>query len=348
MKKTIIKIAIFLFVFCILFYYVSNVLWINKQPIAYFYKEPKNSLDVVYVGASNVYQQFNASLAYYLYGYKTGILSSSEQPFPTIEYLIKESEKYQSPELYVIDITRVIDDLSNLKEGAIRKTTDFMKFSKNRIDAINKLLKNIGTKKSEYINYYFSFLMYHNRYKSIYGNLIKYNTLYKGYLFVKDTTIIQPQDEYIWNKNMTELEEENNIILYSLIDYIKDKNINVLFIVPKRYYETKENEKINQIIKILQENKLTVINFNTLEDFNNIIDFNTDFYNARHLNVYGATKYTLYFAKYLKENYQLQDHREDEKYSSWSTEYERFKKDFNKLTNKNFDELLLEYKKTKI
>ena len=162
MKKKIIKIVMFLFVFCILFYYVSNVLWINKQPIAYFYKEPKDSLDVVYVGASNVYQQFNAPLAYYLYGYTTGILSSSEQPFPTIEYLIKESEKYQSPELYVIDITRVIDDLGNLKEGAIRKTTDFMKFSKNRIDAINKLLKNIGTKKSEYINYYFSFFMYHN------------------------------------------------------------------------------------------------------------------------------------------------------------------------------------------
>ena len=345
MNKNIKKSIVFLIIFLILLYCATKVLWIPKNSVAYFYDEPKNSLDIIYIGSSNAYAHFNTVLAYNLYGYTTALLSTDSQPLVLAKYLINESKKYQQPSLYIIDLAKSSNLLDSYTGEELRNTIDAMKFSKNRIDAINETLsykKDIS--KNEYINYYFSFLMYHNRYKSIYGNLFKYSTLYKGHLLIKATTIIQPQDEYIWNENTMKLEEENNTILYSLINYIKDENINVLFVVPKRYYETEENEKMNQVIKILQENKLTVINFNTLEDFNNMIDFNTDFYNARHLNVYGATKYTLYFAKYLKENYQLQDHREDEKYSSWDTEYERFKKDFNKLTNKNFDDLLLEYK----
>ena len=58
-----------------------------------------------------------------------------------------------------------------------------------------------------------------------------------------------------------------------------------------------------------------------------------------------ATKYTLYFSKYLKENYDLPDHRDDKKYNSWKTEYKKFKKQYKKLTKNNFDDLLKEYQK---
>ena len=45
------------------------------------------------------------------------------------------------------------------------------------------------------------------------------------------------------------------------------------------------------------------------------------------------------------ENYNLEDHHYDSKYKSWEKEYERFKQDFKKITNKNFDDILLEYQK---
>ena len=37
-----------------------------------------------------------------------------------------------------------------------------------------------------------------------------------------------------------------------------------------------------------------------------------------HLNFLGATKLTAYFGSYLKDNYDLTDHRQDEVYSSWN------------------------------
>ena len=116
----------------------------------------------------------------------------------------------------------------------------------------------------------------------------------------------------------------------------------MIFVVPERYFDETFQAKINDAVNIIENNNLKVINCNTLEELNNI-DFNIDLQNAHHLNVYGSTKYTLWFSKYLKENYNLPDHRNDVRYSSWDSEYKRFKDNFKKITDKNFDDLLLEY-----
>lgn len=347
MNKKIIKSMIFLFIFLVLFYIIYHILWLRPTTISYFYKEPKDSLDIVYIGASNVSNHYNTVLAYEKYGYTTGILSTGSQSFVLAKYLIQEAEIYQNPSLYIIDIAKAADDFNSISDGNIRYVTDSMKSSQNRIDAINEVLsykKNID--KKEYVNWYFSFLMYHNSWKHISkNNFVGDQTLYKGYLFDKETIPVQPQNTYHWSEEILELQEENKQVLINLINHIKINNINVLFVVPKRYFEEDANKRLNDVIRILKENDLDVINFNILEDFNNMIDFNTDYYNSTHLNIYGATKYTLYFSKYLKENYELKDHRNNENYFTWDSEYKRFKLDYNKLTNKDFNELLLEYSK---
>ncbi len=343
-KKDIIKAIVFLFILFVIMYFLFKILWLNPTAISLFYEEPKNSLDIVFTGASTTYRCFNTVLAYNLYGYTSGILSSSAQPFILTEYLIKESEKYQNPSLYVIDIGRVGNGPEDDEEGNIRTNTDSMKFSKNRTDAINAIMeyKNIDSK--QYVNLNFSFLMYHNKWKRISKeNLVGAKNYYKGYSFLDKSAVIKPIEKYTWMNDEIELQEKNEEILNSLINYIKDNNLNVLFIVPKKIYREDENKRINSAIKIIQDNNMNVVNFNTIEEFNDIIDINTNFYDNDHLNVYGATKYTLYLAKYLNENYEFKDHRKDGKYNSWSKEYERFKSSFKKITNKEFDELLLEY-----
>ena len=176
--KKVIKTIIFLFIFGILFRLVFGILWV-RTPIRDFYKEPRNSLDVVYLGSSNAYAHFNTTLAYQKYGFTTGIMAADAMPFLMVEYLIKESEKYQSPNLYVIDIARVADEFGNHSEGDIRKSTDSMRFSYNRIQAINEILSYTDIKKSDYINYYLSYTLYHDRWEDfLRGNLKDENYLY--------------------------------------------------------------------------------------------------------------------------------------------------------------------------
>ncbi len=340
--KKIIKITIFLIIFCIIFYSIFEKMWLAPNSISCIYSEPKNSLDVIYIGASNTYAHFNSVLAYNLYGYTTGLVSADAQSFIFAKYLIKESEKYQKPYVYVIDLAQVATNMEDFGDGEIRTTTDVMKFSKNRIDAINDILKyKKDINKEDYINYYFSFLMYHNKWREFNKNNVNIN-LYKGYLFSDMTIKTEEQEAYTWNENILELQDANKKILLDLINYIKNNNINVIFVVPKRYFIEQNNMEINDAIRIIEENNLKVINCNTIEELNNI-NFETDLYNYAHINVYGATKYTLWFSKYLKEKYNLPNHKEDLNYLSWNIEYDRFKESFNSKTSKNFDDLLLKY-----
>lgn len=345
MKNNVIKVIMFILIFCILLYIILfRILWLTPNSITYFYNEPKDSLDVVYIGSSNAWNHFNTVLAYDLYGYKTWHLSTGSQPFTLIKYLIQESEKYQDPSLYVIDITKLADDLDSFTGEQIRNVTDAMKFSKNRINAINEALsykKNIN--REEYINYYFSFLMYHNSWKKIHkSNIIGNKDLYKSYLFNDTSVVVKPQNTYFWKDDIEELPEENRQILISLINYIKNNNINVLFVIPNRCFDEKINERLNDAVSIIEKYNLDVINCNKIEELNNNIDFSTDLMDVAHLNVYGATKYTLYFSKYLKENYKLPNHKKEDSDTIWNSEYERFKKDYKRITNKNFEQLLKE------
>ncbi len=325
---------IFFIIFIIIFLLIGKILHIKPNAIHNFYKEPKNSLDVVYIGSSNAYVYFNTVLAYEEYGFTTGMMASDSQPIQVLNYLLKETRKRQKPKVYVIDLGH-IHHYENDEIGAIRKIIDEMPFSLNRLAITKKLLNESFIDKKDYINYYFSFLLYHSTWDNF--NNLKQNDLYKGYLLEKLTTSIIPQEKENWNDNVSYLNSIQKEALDKTIKYIKDENLEVIFTVPVKVYDTTKMGYINAATKIIEDNNLKVINFNTIDELK--IDYAHDLYNSEHLNVYGATKYTRYFAKYLKENYDLKDHRQDKKYSSWQKEYERFTKSLKKLTGYNIEDI---------
>ncbi len=120
-----------------------------------------------------------------------------------------------------------------------------MKFCQNKIDAINDILKyKKDINQKEYLNFYYSFLLYRNKWKNISKDSITNKTdLYKGYLFNEGTTIIDSIDKYTWSNDVIELENESNKILCDLIKYIKENDINVLFVIPKRIFEEGKIER---------------------------------------------------------------------------------------------------------
>ncbi len=342
--KKLIKCLIFLIIFCILWQIIFNLLWIKKEHFAYTaYTEPKNSLDIIYTGASNFYMHFNTVLAYDLYGFTTGSFSAGAQPFPIIKYILEETKKYQEPSLYIIDISRVSFDFKEeFTDAVIRRSTDNLKFSKNRIDAINDLLSYTDTDKSDYINYYFSFFVYHNRWKDITSmDFLGNPDQYKGYIFGDTQAKIASKKPDDWTIDALELPEENEAALLDLLDYIKSNDINVLFVIPTKKYDATSIGRLKDAISIVEDEGFNIINFNTLDDFK--IDFSKELYNNTHLNVYGATKYTLYLSKYLNEHYDLPNHKGDPNYSTWDSEYKRFKESFKEKTKKDFENLLTDY-----
>ena len=88
--KRVIKCSLFLIIGIIIWHVIFKVLWIEGNSINDFYEEPKNSLDIVYIGASNAYMQFNTVLAYHEYGFTTGMLTTGGQSFVAVKYLLEE------------------------------------------------------------------------------------------------------------------------------------------------------------------------------------------------------------------------------------------------------------------
>jgi len=43
--------------------------------------------------------------------------------------------------------------------------------------------------------------------------------------------------------------------------------------------------------------------------------------NSSHVNIWGSGKVTMNFGEFLNENYNLLDHRKDNKYAQWNLDY---------------------------
>ena len=64
----------------------------------------------------------------------------------------------------------------------------------------------------------------------------------------------------------------------------------------------------------------------SLEDIG--LDWNTDTKDGGdHMNSAGAEKVSAYLADYLKDNYELTDHRGDKDYAEWDRDYNEAGKD---------------------
>ena len=97
-------------------------------------------------------------------------------------------------------------------------------------------------------------------------------------------------------------------------------------------------KKIKRAERYAQENGITYMNFETLREKIHL-DYEVDFADWEHLNVNGTRKTTSYMGKYLAQQYQLEDHRNDLEFANWNSDYKdyesyirkKMKQDFNKV-----------------
>ena len=136
-----------------------------------------------------------------------------------------------------------------------------------------------------------------------------------------------PHVKVVYDSNVyAELDPLAEESLYEFIEYVKDKNLNVLFVDTPQFLDQSELGRANTTYKILEENGMDYIHFykDGSADFTIDLDNTTEFYDESHVNYYGALKFTDVFAKYLDEKYDLPDRRKDEAASSyWNGLYEK-------------------------
>lgn len=107
MKKTILRITCFVLILCMVLGYVNKVFKVKYGDGIYgvtkFYELDDNTVDVLFLGSSHAYEDFNTGTLWDEFGIASYILAGSVQPMWNTYYYLKEALKTQTPELIILE-----------------------------------------------------------------------------------------------------------------------------------------------------------------------------------------------------------------------------------------------------
>lgn len=287
------------------------------------FKNMDGKIDVVNIGSSNFLRYYMPLQAYSDYGFTSYNFATSSAEFDMIRYYIEEASKYKKSDLYVVNVGCILYMSPEVRESALKNWSDTLDiWDFIRLKSINSYLSARDSENIDVSSYYFDLAKYHNN-NDILGNRNQYkihkrsfNNLSRGFF---PYTTVEPFEEPAVSDEVGKLTEQEHDAIMELLDYCDITPINVLFISTPYCIDEFGWQKLNAAGELIENRGYDFINFN--RNYDDIgIDFAIDLGNAGHVNYYGAEKFTDYFARYLKKNYQLPDHRGDPSYRNWDAD----------------------------
>ena len=293
----------------------------NRERVKGFYCEDVDSLDVVYLGASEVYSDIAPGYSYHRDGITSYIFATQANSMLNYKSQLKNVLSRQKDALIVIELNGAVyeDDEDVTKEANLRNYSDNVPLDLTKAEWI---ARNIKDNQLEYV---FPIMKYHGVWSDL-GAEEKYRKTIiddkqRGYNYLKgivnwpvlfkspqkslNSTLAASRDK---KQPITELSET---ALRDLLEYCRSEKLtNVVFarfphIVTERTFE--RFERGNTVGDIVAEYGFDYLNYE--RDIAQIgLDENKDFYNPDHLNVYGQQKFTAFLTDHLKEHYSLSSH----------------------------------------
>ncbi len=280
------------------------------------YAQPRDTIDVVFMGSSHIHCNVNTAMLWEKYGIAGYNYSAAEQPLWTTYYYLREICKYQKPKLIVLDLYSPARFKDDYQYNWLTDNLNGVRFSWNKIQMILK-----SCEFDRVWDFFPSIATYHLRYADLKKEDWDYLTVskaeraaFKGYTPYYN---IVPQEEPVITEDLSGgITIKSEIYLQKIIEYAKEKEID-LFLMVSPYITTDEDELVyNRMHEIadhfgLQFNS-TNYSYETMG-----LDFETDFNDHSHLNYHGSCKFSDYLGGELKRMYDLPDRRGQEKWESW-------------------------------
>ncbi|MDR0949919.1 MAG: hypothetical protein LBM69_10440 [Lachnospiraceae bacterium] len=332
----LLRVVLFVFVFFFLFITFSKLfrpITNAHSNIVGFYKEKANSLDLICIGGSSTYVYWDPIQAYQEFGIASYNFAGDTMPPSLMKYMIIEALKTQKNAAFMIDLRAFVRREIVLYElNNIRGYSDFFAYSRNRYNLIQNVtkLEVPGFDEGNMLEMNIDFIRYHSTWKTItrpqYSLTFKGANPLKGFNFVPlpVESFEPPKLDGIEGK--LSLSEDNDAILTDLLDFCRRENLKVVFAITPYYLGSADKERFNYISSCVSDYGFPVMDANDFYEEMDL-DFSTDFYNANHVNIFGAEKFTRFVAPYFVDALELPDRRNDTKYTSWNALIPKWKAD---------------------
>ena len=302
--KKVLRCIIFLTILVILLIFLSKIFvpknntaeagFDKNKALAYgILAEPEGTIDVLVTGDSESYSSYIPMEVWNDYGISSYVCGTPAQPLPLTFSLIKDTFKKQDLKLVVLEANTIY-----LKKSIAEP---IIQFTRNTMPIVQ----------------------YHDRWKTITKkdlfNDIKYTAIQesKGYYYSNDVKPTKNNNYMKKTEDIQSISKVNKLFVKMIKKYC-EKNGAQFMIYSSPSIKNWSYEKHNGIEELAKELDVEYVDLNLLQDEIKI-DWTKDSRdNGDHLNYIGAVKITKFLGKYFKEHYNLEDHKNDEKYKFWN------------------------------
>lgn len=292
-----------------------------------FYKEPENSIDVMFLGSSHIYNAVNPLVFYGESGLTGFDLASSSQDIPTSYFYMKEALQYQSPDYVILDTYGILYPAFS-EEVCYKRSLDDMRWSSAKKEAIEAWQEHLENE--PVLSRIFTISDYHTRWEDLTREDFfsdDFITSVNGYCPYFSSASDVEHNTFGKYTNLPELEEETLSYFDRLVQLCNENDMKLILIsAPDTTWTEGYSSAIRQLAS---KYSLPFIDYNTDEMYPKTgVNDQTDWRNKNHLNAYGAEAFTRYLARYLAENHLITpadgtsayDALWQEKTASWSTQ----------------------------
>lgn len=306
-------IALFLFTSLNLLFMPKYIVDNNDGRITAEYYREKTPIDVIITGSSLIQAGVSPMTLYKEAGITAYDRSNSSQTIAISYYMAEDAIKRNKPKLVVADVGFMYEAFDYAEEPSTRKSLDGMKWGSPKANAIKASMYE----EERFLDYVFPILRFHSRWNDLKSEDIKY-LYYKPDVTYNGQLLSFEKNENYIEYNPYNYEEENVICnenleyLQKICDLCKENDVELL-IMKMPCIQGKWNHTFDsQVSELAERNGIKYKNF--IEDFDMIgYDIQNDFYDSQHMNCVGAEKFSKVLAKYITDNYDVPDRRNDER-----------------------------------
>lgn len=263
----------------------------RSRPFASIAAERKDGIDVIVLGDSESYTSVSPMQLWKEQGLSSYVCGQPGQKIQETYFMLKTALQSQSPKVVLMETNLMFRD-----PGPV---------------------KNIQSSFAETAWYHFPLLRFHNLWKLMFDGKKPGEAVYKGFSI---RSSVDPFDSGDYMKETEEVQEMPQAVTFYMEEIMElcRRSGAELFLVsapsPKNY----SYRKHNAIENYAKEKGLTYVDLNLkIKELG--ITWQKDSYDkGDHLNLYGAQKVTRWLGTYLKQNYELTDHRNDPAYEDWN------------------------------
>ncbi|MFR7590284.1 MAG: hypothetical protein ACLUVC_02480 [Longibaculum sp.] len=264
----------------------------------------KGSIDVLALGNSDLFSAFNPLQLWNEKGITSYAAGGSMQNMSATYYMLEEIFKYQNPKVLILELDNFFETRGKDDKNEAKLNTYKTCFPLFRYTPLWKQLKN-----KSYVQ----------------KSLANSRTLLRGYYF--KTEIMPNNQGYSYmgknNDEKVEMVKYTKKYFHKIMSLTRRKNCKVIFLcLPSA---TSWNyQKHNTVAEYAKQYDVPYLDMN-ISDYGIGFDWKTDTRDAgNHLNHSGATKVTKFLGDYLKEHYDLIDHRGNTNFKDWEDDYQYF------------------------